>query len=278
MKISIVTISYNQASFLERAIRSVIDQDHKDVEYIVVDPGSTDGSRDIIEKYRARISRIVLEPDDGPADGLNKGFSHATGEIYGFLNSDDVLLPGALQKVSNYFAAHQNIDVVSGHAAILDADDRLIRNGYSGNFSLIKHAYGVVVLMQPSTFFRSERFKATSGFNRMNRVTWDGELWVDMAKVGATFALMNEMLSGFRLHPQSITSSARLDELHRFYQKYIFRKITGKEWRKSDVVIRALLRVKKHIAGPRAFYERLRKGPIYGRDALRSSGNPHVKV
>src|SRR4029077_2212938 len=83
-RVSIVTISFNQAPFLERAIRSVLEQDHPDVEYIVVDPGSTDGSREIIEKYRSRIAKVILEPDRGPANGLNKGFAAATGEILGY--------------------------------------------------------------------------------------------------------------------------------------------------------------------------------------------------
>ncbi len=78
MKVSVVTISYNQAEFLEQCIRSVIEQDYDDIEYIVVDPGSTDGSRDIIEKYHDYIDHIIFEPDCGPADGLNKGFAHAT--------------------------------------------------------------------------------------------------------------------------------------------------------------------------------------------------------
>lgn len=265
MKFSIVTISYNQGRYLERTIRSVIEQDYEDVEYIVEDPGSTDGSREIIRSYESKITKMIFEPDDGPADGLNKGFSHATGEIYGFLNSDDVLLPGALKKINDYFASHPHVDVVSGHTVIMDARDRPIRIGYSEKFSLIKHAYGEVVLMQPSTFFRSDCFKATAGFNRINKVTWDGELWVDMAIAGAAFALMNEMLSGYRLHPQSITSSARLDHLHREYSKYIFRKIKGREWSIRDSVIRVMFRAIKHISNPRAFYERIVRGPIYGR-------------
>ena len=96
MKFSIVTISFNQAPYLETAIRSVLDQNYPDLEYIIVDPGSTDGSRDIIERFRSRFAKIIFEPDQGPGDGLNKGFAHATGDILGYLNSDDALLPGAL--------------------------------------------------------------------------------------------------------------------------------------------------------------------------------------
>src|SRR5260370_8827288 len=86
-KVSIVTISFNQAPFLERAIRSVVEQDYPDVEYIVVDPGSTDGSRDIIERYRSRISKIILEPDTAPANGLNKGFAATRGQIFFYTNT-----------------------------------------------------------------------------------------------------------------------------------------------------------------------------------------------
>lgn len=89
MKISVVTVSYNQAQFLERAIRSIVEQNQEDLEYIVIDPGSTDESRDIIERYRSNIAKIVYEPDSGPAEGLNKGFFHATGEVPGLINADD---------------------------------------------------------------------------------------------------------------------------------------------------------------------------------------------
>ncbi len=90
MKVSIVTISFNQAEFLERAMRSVLTQDYPDVEYIVVDPGSTDGSRALITAQGSRI-KAILEKDNGPADGLNKGFASATGEIFGYINADDAL-------------------------------------------------------------------------------------------------------------------------------------------------------------------------------------------
>src|SRR5437773_10138654 len=99
MKFSIVTISYNQARFLEQAICSVLDQDYEDVEYIVADPGSTAGSREIIDRYRSRIAAVVFEPDAGPGDALNKGFAQASGEIYGSLNADDQDLPATLTKV-----------------------------------------------------------------------------------------------------------------------------------------------------------------------------------
>ena len=88
MKISVVTISYNQAHYLERCLDSVLSQDGVELEYIVVDAYSSDGSREILERYRDRLSTLIVEKDNGPPDGLNKGFSHATGDIFYYLNSD----------------------------------------------------------------------------------------------------------------------------------------------------------------------------------------------
>lgn len=265
MKISIVTISFNQAEYLERAIRSVIDQSHKDLEYIVTDPGSTDGSREIIERYRSKIHKILYEPDAGPADGLNKGFMHATGEIYGFLNSDDVLFPGTLEKVAAYFVAHPRVDVVSGHALIIDENDRVIRKSYSDPCSLRRYAYGASVLMQPSTFFRADAFKKVGGFNSQNKTNWDGELFVDMRIAGATFALVNEFLSGYRLQPESITSSKKADDGIREYHRRMFKKIMGRDAKAWDSVPGAFFRILKYVENPGALIERVRRGPIYGR-------------
>ena len=122
MRVSIVTISFNQARYLPRAIASVLSQDYTDIEYIVVDPGSTDGSRGIIERYEHRLARVVLDPDDGPADGLNHGFAFATGDVVAYINADDALLPGAVRQAVDYLIANQDVDVVYGDGYIVDAD------------------------------------------------------------------------------------------------------------------------------------------------------------
>ena len=103
MKISVVTISYNQKKYLHQCIDSILGQTDCDLEYIVVDPGSTDGSRELIESYGDRIIKLFA-PDKGPADGLNQGVKLATGDVYGFINSDDYLLPDALSHVNRYFS------------------------------------------------------------------------------------------------------------------------------------------------------------------------------
>ena len=103
MKISIVTPSLNQGKFLEQTLKSVLDQDYPDLEYIVIDGGSTDDSVDIIKKYADRFAYWVSEPDKGHYDAVNKGFKHATGDVFFFLNSDDMLVPGSLSVVKETF-------------------------------------------------------------------------------------------------------------------------------------------------------------------------------
>jgi glycosyltransferase involved in cell wall biosynthesis len=265
-KASIVTISFNQVEFLERAIRSVVEQNYPDIEYIVVDPGSTDGSRDIVERYRSRISRVIYERDRGPADGLNKGFAHATGDIYAFLNSDDVLLPEAVRSAVSFLNSN-DVDVVSAHATVIDAEDRHLRMVYSEAFSLKMMAYGACILVQPSTFFRREVFERVQGFNAENKSNWDGELWVDMALSGARFALVDEVWSGYRLHLQSTTSSCKFRQQNLEHNQRMFRKILGRDSRSIDHLVAQACRVRKHLRDPRALYERIVRGPIYGRSA-----------
>jgi len=211
MKVSIVTISYNQAEFLEETILSVLNQDYSDVEYIIVDPGSTDGSRAIIEKYRDRISHVVFEPDKGPADGLNKGFSQATGEIYAYLNADDILLLNTVSHFVQYFQS-SHADVICGHGYIIDKRGKRVRKVFSHQFDPVAYVLGACVLVQQSTFFRAKIFSAVGGFNAANRISWDGELCLDMALQGAVFKRVSGFWSCFRIYDESITGSGYFKE------------------------------------------------------------------
>ncbi len=265
MKISIVTISYNQKRFLERAILSVLNQDYKDIEYIVVDAGSTDGSIDIINSYKNKISNIIIEPDNGPADGLNKGFSLATGEIYAFLNADDILLESAVSRAMEILEANHSIDVLYGNSLVIDENDKILRRSYSDSFSLFRRAYRGCVIMQPSTFFRSCKYIEAGGFNVDNKSNWDGELFNDMALCGAVFYKVKHMLSGYRLHSESITSSQRLHFLLEEHYKKMFSKIMGRQENKLDILMVYFMRILKHFLNLAGLKERIMHGRIYGR-------------
>jgi glycosyltransferase involved in cell wall biosynthesis len=253
MRFSVVTISFNQRPYLEHALRSVLEQDHAEIEYIVVDPGSTDGSRDVIGQYRDRISRIVFEPDRGASDGLNKGFQQATGEIFGFLNSDDVLLPGAIRLVNEVFEQDPDCDIVMGDGLMVDADGNPIRRIRAAGFTVPRYFYGAATWLQQSTFFRRRAFEAAGGFNAMNRSCWDGELMVEMVMKGAQVRYLHRDLSLFRVHAKSITGSNRHKEMMQADTERMFLRASGRKWTATDTLRSCFFRVERLLTHPGAF-------------------------
>ena len=263
MKISVVTISYNQAKYVGQCINSVLDQDYSNIEYIVVDPGSTDGSRELITSYGSRIKKI-FEKDFGPADGLNIGFRYATGDIFCYLNSDDIFLPEAFHAVANAFLSDAKCDVICGHGHIIDGQSKYLRRVFSDRFSLKGAAYGASLAIQPSTFFRRTIFERIGGFNVYNKSNWDGELLIDMALAGADIKTINRFLSCYRVHNTSITGSGRLSKLHAAHSLKMFSKIMDRPFLENDNISALYYRLMKHIKNPRATYERILYGPIFG--------------
>ena len=250
MKVSVVTLSFNQAEFLERAITSVLDQDYDDIEYIVVDPGSTDGSRDIIERYRDRIAAVVDGPDKGPPDGLNNGFATATGDIYAYMNADDAFLPGAIREAVAAFERHRGADVIVGHGFIVDKAGNVIRRFRSAAFTPWRFAHRAAIVMQQSTFFRASAFKATDGFNIDNRTSWDAELLLDMGLAGAKVRIVDRNWSIFTIHEESISGSQRMADESRVNHRRYFRQVMGRDERPSDRYRVAYARVLRWVTDP----------------------------
>lgn len=211
MKFSVVTISFNQGEFLEQAIRSVLEQD-VDLEYIIVDPGSTDGSREIIERYRDRIDHIVFEPDKGPADGLNKGLALASGDVLACLNSDDFYLPGGLLRAQRQIERNPEAGAWIGAGKIVDRDGRVIKGCYSNRFSPRLYALRYAVAIHQATFYAREAFEAAGGFNRENRASWDGEILYWIMRKGFRVSRNFEQIGGFRIYDESLTGSGQLFE------------------------------------------------------------------
>jgi glycosyltransferase involved in cell wall biosynthesis len=265
MKISIVTISFNQRAYLQKTMDSVLGQGYPELEYIVVDPGSTDGSRELISSYKDRISKVVFEPDRGAADGLNKGFAAATGDIFGFVNSDDVLLPGAISSAAKFFDSHHDVDVVSGHSNLIGPDDRFFRRMFSNRMSINKFIYGGVLIIQPSTFFRRSIFERAGGFNANNGIAWDSELFLQMARAGGRFEVVNEFWSGYRLHPQSITGTTSSEKRINENVAEMIRIVKGRPARGYDKLLRMGCCTLRHLSHPVSAWERIRRGPVFGR-------------
>jgi glycosyltransferase involved in cell wall biosynthesis len=243
VKISIVTLSFNQRAYLEEALESVLSQAYPDLEYIVVDPGSTDGSRERILSYGSRIAVKIFEPDRGAAEGLNKGFGNATGDVFGFLNADDILFPGSLNRVAEFFRNHPECDMVMGNGYKIDGQGNRTRHYVARNFSVRRFFYGGTQWLQQSTFFKASIFDRSQGFNIANRTSWDGELFLKIADLGAKIGYIDADLGGFRIHDESISGSGRLNNQYLEDRRRMFRQLTGREWQMSDEILSFFFRM-----------------------------------
>lgn len=206
--LSIVTLSFNQADYLREALKSVISQKSDAVEFIVVDPGSTDGSRDIIAEYREGIDTVILDPDDGPADGLNKGFAAARGRVGYFLNSDDFMVPGAIDALLRRWADHPGIGLLLGRAWRVGGDGSVDRELLPTANDKATLASGAATIVQQGFSFAMDKFRAVGGFNAANRSTWDYELLADFAAAEVPFAIVDDRFGAFRLYPGGISGGA----------------------------------------------------------------------
>jgi len=213
-QISIVTPSFNQAEFLEEAILSVLEQGYANLEYIIMDGGSTDGSVDIIKRYAQRLTHWESAPDGGQTDAISRGFHGATGEILGWLNSDDLLLRGCLQKVGQFFADRANRSCVVGGCVHIGPGGELLRDsagipvcnlGSRLSYSkLLFWQCGCV--NQPATFWRREALWKVGGLDTRLQFCMDYDLYIRLARLGS-FGRIRDYLACFRLHPASKTST-----------------------------------------------------------------------
>jgi len=216
-------------------MQSVLTQDWDDFEYLVVDPGSTDETPEVIDRFRAlypgRIT-LIREPDSGPADGLNKAFARATGDLFGYLNADDLYLPGCFRAVASAASQSSRAAAIYGDGYKANADGRIVRRVVSTDFSPRRFLYGGTLVLQQSTFYRAEAFRAVGGFNAENRISWDIEILLDMALRRMPLAHVPGYWSVFRIHPASITGSQRLAEEGRKTRARYFESIMGrpKQW------------------------------------------------
>ncbi|OPY25912.1 MAG: Glycosyltransferase AglE [Methanocella sp. PtaU1.Bin125] len=205
-RVSIVTPSFNQAPFLETTIRSVVEQDYPDIEYVVVDGGSTDGSQEIIKRYADRIAFWVSERDNGQSDAINKGFRKCTGDIVAWINSDDVYVEGAIPLVARYFAEHPDVDMVHGDIDFIDGRGKFISKVKTADFTLPELLVTNRV-SQPSVFWRRKLFDEIGYLDESFHYVMDYDFWIRVAMkhkvrhVGATVAQ-------FRLHDTSKTISS----------------------------------------------------------------------
>jgi glycosyltransferase involved in cell wall biosynthesis len=206
--ISIVTPSFNQARYIERTIQSVLSQDIHDLEYFVIDGGSKDGTLSILQRYNRHLT-FISEKDNGQADAVNKGLKRVTGDIIGWLNSDDMYYPDTLKKIKHYFANNPDVDVVYGEANHIDQNDDII-NRYPTETWNISRFRKTCFIAQPTVFWRRSVLRKFGYLNETLEYCLDYEYWLRLASKGARFGYLKEILAGSRLYPETKTCSAPL--------------------------------------------------------------------
>ena len=208
--VSIITPSYNQAKFLEETILSVLNQDYPQIEYIIVDGGSSDGSVDIIRSYAERLGWWVSERDKGQTDAINKGFARAKGEILAWINSDDTYLPGAVSEAVAFLQAHPEIGMVYGDANLIDETGNVLGPFPARQTDYRRLRQGYVHIPQQSSFFRASLWKQVGPLDSSFYFAMDYDLWVRLAKVAPLYYIQR-LWANFRLHSlgKSVASDDR---------------------------------------------------------------------
>ena len=205
--VSIVTPSYNQGKYLERTMQSVFAQTYPNIEYIVIDGNSQDGSVEIIKKYNKKISFWVSEIDRGQTDAINKGFLHAKGEIFAWLNSDDTYLPNVVSEAVELLQKQQELGLVYGDTNYIDENDRVIGKFPSAQTDLKRLKQGYVHIPQQAAFFRAELWKRVAPLDPSFYFAMDYDLWVRLAKI-SQLKYQPSTWANFRLHSDGKTINA----------------------------------------------------------------------
>lgn len=246
-KISIVTPSFQQATFIERTIKSVLDQSYPNLEYFVQDGGSTDATVAVLKRYADRLTGWESRTDSGQSQAINLGFAKTTGEIMAWLNSDDMLLPGALACVAEYFNRHPEVDVVYGHRILIDENDQEI-----GRWMMPAHDNEVLswadYIPQETMFWRRRIWEKAGGkIDESFRFAMDWNLLLRFRDTGARFARLPRFIGGFRIHPHQKTSAA-ISEIGFHEMSLIRQRALGRSPSKAEIRRAILPYLLKHVA------------------------------
>ena len=229
-RISLITPTFNQAGFIEQTINSVLGQGYPNLEYIIIDGGSTDGTVDLIRKYETQLAYWVTEKDGGQSNAINKGLKFATGDIIAYINSDDYYLDGAFERVADAYRDNPSIDLWHGRCRIVDqygakVDERI---GSIKRYDEILDLWGVWWkrrnFVQPEVFWTKRIGDKVGAFREDLHLVMDYEYWLRILSAGGTAGFIDAEVAAFRLQPnQKSTQPARTAEEHlQVVQPHIF--------------------------------------------------------
>ncbi len=252
-RITIVTPSFNQGRYLEQTILSVLNQNYPNLGYVVMDGGSTDGSVDIIQRYASELTFWTTGPDGGQADAIARGFSLDDGEICGWVNSDDLLLPGALEFVATHFMRNPEVAFIYGDCWIIDSEQRVYRRVRPVEFDSEIFRFENSIIPQPASFWRRRAYADVGGLNSAYVYCMDYDFWSRLVQAGVRPVRVDRALAAMRVHPD--TKTARLGEVRRREYREITERTLGRRLGLRDRVRTPGLRLKRYWLEPRSFVE-----------------------
>ena len=235
-RITIVTPSFNQAKYLPETIESVLGQNYPNLEYIIIDGASTDGSVDVIKKYELHLLYWCSEEDRGQSDAIMKGFNKATGELFAWVNSDDVLLPGCLRTVAEHYMLAGCPDILTGNVIYIDKEGKITRYLRLPCQSRFLFFRGVWHATAPAVFFKSSLFHTVGGVNLSYHLCMDFDLWMKMMIRDARVTHIACPLGGYRWHSESKTMrylAARTSKVAPEHERICKENIRGYSTRKA---------------------------------------------
>jgi hypothetical protein len=262
-RISLVTPVFNSAKYIERTIQSVLAQNYPNLEYIIVDGGSTDGTIDIIRQYQDRLTGWISEPDHGMYDALNKGFARTTGEIMGWISATDLYHVGGLAVVGSVFTDLPKVEWITGRTTIFNEAGMTTVVLDTPHWSRFRFLAGANrYIQQESTFWRRSLWqRAGSRVDDSRRYAADFELWVRFFRY-AQLHPVDALIGGFRVHGDSL-GLQELDRCHRIQQEMIeeeLRSVPGRVWVRG---FRGLSAAASRIRGIRGLWQRLVMNTLY---------------
>ena len=222
--VTIITPCYNAETFIEKTIQSVINQSYKNIQYIIIDGGSSDGTHKILEQYKNKVSEIIIEKDDGMYTALNKGIERSEGEIIAYLNSDDLYFHDTVFNAVNTFKSNPEIKLIYGDLKVIDWNDEILYDWIYPNFRWqLFVSNNFCTIGQATSFWRKAVHKKVGLFDNKLKMAGDFDFF---AKVGKEFKILkiNRFLACYRVHQNSLTNKGKLKneiEIKTIHQKYL---------------------------------------------------------